>query len=152
MQRAVAGEWLKELRPKNHGVTHIHDWEGLFAAVEAAGPGLRALYLQCQPTLADRELAQLARVLQHNHHVTGVNLGELTGPTAAGWEAFAAAVPSTALIDCYAQPTGGGPDHAQCRALKRGVLGNRRRAGISRGRHPSMWRVTDYRGCQVRRQ
>ena len=134
---------LKELRPKNHGVNTIRDFAKLAGAV-ANSKGVTVLYLQAQTLLDDDALLQLTAALERNHNVTGVNLGELPAVSPAGWAAFIDAVPRTALIDCYAQTTGGGPSAAGCAQLKAAIARNRKRAGVTGRVHPSMWRPTDY--------
>lgn len=133
----------RELRPKNHGVAAIVDFEALFRAC-AASETLECLYLQSQPHLGDRELELLGELLRANRNITGVNLGELPKPTETGWDQFIGQVSETALVDCYAQPVSGGPTDEGCLRLKRAIVANRRRLGVERGKHPSMWRTRDY--------
>lgn len=133
----------RELRPKNHGVRRITAWPALLEACRTS-QDLEVLYLQAQPTLDDDALRLLGEVLADNHRITGVNLGELPAVTDAGWAAFAAKLPETAVTDCYAQAPGGGPSARPLRALKDAVLANRARLGVG-NRHKSMWRASDYR-------
>ncbi len=134
---------LTELRPKNHGVLSIVDFSAVASAV-AKSPGVKVLYLQAQELLDDEALAAIAAALVANPQVTGINLGELAAVSPAGWADFVAAVPSTALIDCYAQQSCGGPSEAVGFALKMAIMRNRERAGALTGKHPSMWRTADY--------
>ena len=134
---------LTELRPKNHLVGRLVEFAPLCDAI-AAAEQLKVLYLQSQPHLDDAALGCLASALERNRGITGVNLGELPSVTRAGWRRFIDRVPSTSLIDCYAQPAGGGPREEDCRQLKRAIIANRKRDGVARGTHAGMWRQCDY--------
>ena len=134
----------KELRPKNHGVMAIYSFSNLAKNIEE-NQSLTVLYLQSQPFLGDAELEVVLNILKDNPRITGINLGENAAVSAAGWQKFIDGVGETGLIDCYAQPAGGGPDYDECRRLKEAILRNRRRDGVEKGKHPSMWRACDYR-------
>ena len=143
MCKALRNNRIRELRPKNCGVVKVRCFSGLARAL-AGSASVEALYLQAQPLLDDAGLRAVTEALMTNPSITGVNLGELPAVSAQGWADFVAAVPRTGIVDCYAQPAGGGPSEAECQRLKAAVMANRRRLNVPRGRHPSMWRTTDY--------
>lgn len=144
---AVGGE----LRPKNHGVIEITAFCNLARSIEE-NRSLQVLYLQSQPFLGDGELACVLELLKKTPRITGVNLGELSSVSADGWRSFIDGVKHTRLIDCYAQPVGGGPSYDECRRLKQEILENRRRINVVKGKHPSMWRTCDYRVSKRKRK
>lgn len=139
----------KELRPKNHGVMAIYSFSNLARDIEE-NETLTVLYFQAQRFLGDSELEVVLNILKENPGITGINLGENPAVSAEGWRKFIDGVGNTSLIDCYAQPTGGGPDYDECRRLKDAILRNRLRDGVEMGRHPSMWRACDY--CRKKRK
>ena len=134
---------VTELRPKNCGVPIVYGFKRLALAV-LHSTTVKVLYLQSQPYLDDEALRMITVALQFSPSVTGINLGELPNVTQAGWDAFIQEVPSTGLIDCYAQPAGGGPDEERCVQLKQAILYNRMRDKVTEGVHKSMWRNCDY--------
>ena len=134
---------VTELRPKNCGVPKVYGFEELAVAV-LYSTTVKVLYLQSQPYLDDEALRMITVALQFSPSVTGINLGELPNVTQAGWDDFIQRVPFTGLIDCYAQPAGGGPDEQRCAQLKRAILYNRMRDKVTEGVHKSMWRNCDY--------
>ena len=143
MYEALISGRLRQVRPKNHGVVEIRDFSALAQAMQCS-PSVSVLYLQAQPRLDDAALRAIGRAAVANKKITGLNLGELRAVTAQGWREFADIVPSTGIVDCYAQASGGGPSKDQCRRIKAGVMSNRRRLNLPHGLHPSMWRTMDY--------